>query len=650
MKKIFSIFAMAAVVLASCVKEQTPVTDQNGVAPSEGLVEKVFTVSDVESKTYIDGTVANNKIVIKWCADDEISVWDGVANRKFTMVGEPDGASATFKGMVSESATDFYAIYPYDENLTYSYDEANQRMLFTVVKPAVQYANPEGGLADGSAYACGKADENGNIKFLNRSVLLKFSLASGMNVKSVTIKGNEEDDILAGTFDFRYNETTNFTVGWKSAGKSTEITFCNEDGSNLKTGVDHYISLLGNKFDKGYSVTLTFDDGKTITRDSDKSIQYMSNQIYSLASKPLSRTTFGATYFEAYEAGEDIMIAGKAYNKTTHPNATLLTETTTINATGLYFLAPGEGQTITLGTTRVDEMILVGDDPSNRTQIIPNEGFKLKKSGSVAALNVEILSVTIKSKQLIDENGGYAESVVFDNCKIYTPTNSGTSIIYNQVKEKQQVEEDGKLVEKDVNVTATTQTIGEFKMCNCDYVLPEASAKSTDGAIMLNCGTQNTNITLENNLFYVANAELAALKFKVTSVASPNTGSLIMKNNTFINTCQNAGTAGFFTTGIAFTSIDVQNNLFYMTLMDTTSSGEYVFMNGLDFGGGTTLNNYCYKGDNTKLFRMFNGSQNTPSFASTDLTKLTESPFSSMDHTNGVFVKTAAAAAYGAKR
>ena len=55
MKRLFSIFAMAAVVLASCVKEQTPVLDgdQNDVIPSENLVEKVFSVGDPESKTYI---------------------------------------------------------------------------------------------------------------------------------------------------------------------------------------------------------------------------------------------------------------------------------------------------------------------------------------------------------------------------------------------------------------------------------------------------------------------------------------------------------------------------------------------------------------------------------------------------------------------
>ena len=46
MKKIFSIFAMAAMMLASCVKEQAPALDgdQNGIEPSGNLVEKVFSV------------------------------------------------------------------------------------------------------------------------------------------------------------------------------------------------------------------------------------------------------------------------------------------------------------------------------------------------------------------------------------------------------------------------------------------------------------------------------------------------------------------------------------------------------------------------------------------------------------------------------
>ena len=284
MKKISMIFAMAVLALTSCIKEEAPMVDNNGGqdidTPSELLVEKVFTVGDVDTRTYIDGTTsAWNKMVIKWCADDQIAVWDGTAFRKFTMDGEPNGNSATFKGMVSESATDFYAIYPYQDNLKYNFNEDKQWNEFTVTHPTVQYANPEGGLADNTAFSCGKADADGHIQFVNRSALLKFSLAEGMTVKSVTIKGNEDDDIISGSLNIRYNASNNFTLGWKSEGKSNELTLANEDGSNLKTGLDYYIALTGNTFGKGYSVTATFADGSTLTRSSDKAIQLMSNQI-----------------------------------------------------------------------------------------------------------------------------------------------------------------------------------------------------------------------------------------------------------------------------------------------------------------------------------------------------------------------------------
>ena len=401
MKKISMIFAMAALIFSSCIKEEAPIVDNNGdqnvADPSELLVEKVFTVGDVDTRTFIDGTTsAWNKMVIKWCADDEIAVWDGTAFRKFTMDGEPNGNSATFKGMVSESATEFYAIYPYNDNLKYNYNESQQWMEFGVTQPSVQYANPEGGLADNTAFSCGKADADGHIQFVNRSALLKFSLAEGMDVKSVTIKGNEDEDIISGSLNIRYNESNNFTLGWKSEGKSNELTLANEDGSNLKTGVDYYIALTGNKFDSGYSVTMTFADGSTMTRSSDKAIQLMSNQIYTLSNKPISRITLGAKYYDAYLAGEDIVIGGKVYNKTTHPNAKLLTETTTISAKGLYFLDPAEGQTITLGTTKVGDIAIVGNNPAKRVTL-QHSGFRLNSRAKVAA---KMVCVMYKAKRI----------------------------------------------------------------------------------------------------------------------------------------------------------------------------------------------------------------------------------------------------------
>lgn len=183
-------------------------------------------------------------------------------------------------------------------------------------------------------------------------------------------------------------------------------------------------------------------------------------------------------------------------------------------------------------------------------------------------------------------------------------------------------------------------------MVNSEFKVPEATSQSTEGVYMFNGGLTGSTLRIENNVFYVDKADVVALKFKLTTQTTA-VDDLILKNNTFINMSNNAGNIGYFTNKVTFKSIDVQNNLFYVPLMTVN---HYVFVEGGNFGSGVTANNAYYKGDNEKTFRMFNGSSNTPSFASTDLTKLTESPFSSMDHTNGVFVKTSAAAAYGATR
>ena len=631
MKKLSLIFAMAAIVLTSCLKEEAPVVNENGaqdnIDPSEVLVEKVFTTGDVDSKTYIDGTMsASNKMVIKWCADDEIAVWDGTAYRKFTIDGEPNGNSATFKGMVSADATEFYAIYPYSEDLQYNFNETQQWKEFTLSRPSVQYANPEGGLAEKSALACGKADENGNIKFLNRSALLKFSLANGMDVKSVTITGNEEDDIIAGSLDIRYSESKNFTLGWKSAGKSNQLTLTNEDGSNLKTGVDYYIALTGNTFGAGYSVTFTFADGTTMTRSSNKAIQLMSNQIYILSKEPISRVTLGATYYESYLAGEDIVIAGKVYNKTTNPNATLLTQTSTISEDGMYFLDPKEGNTITLGTTKFNNIVIIGNDPAAKVELA-HSCFNLNVNAKVAAMNI---TITDGNDQLIKETTT-ADYIAFDNCIIYPTKKASSQICYT-------------------GTSAPDAAIQEFAMVNCDYVFTEEAARR-DGAMIFNCVMKDSEVTIMNNLFYINKPNVATWKFKIASVAC-KMKSLVMVGNTFVDILVTGGDTGYCKSGVDFENLTVQDNLFYVSQSTLGTDGkdknQFVFNGTLSPSSILVDHNAYYQvPEITTQFNMFGttpaGQQKTP-------TKLSASPFSDMDHTNGVFVKTAAAAAYGAKR
>ena len=624
MKRFIISIAAAALVMSACVKENAPV--QNPA--DENLVPMEFSASSDDTKTsLVPGE--SGKATVEWSATDEISVWDGTANRKFT-VKSCEGSTAVFTGMVSADATSFYAIYPYTETLEVSApDNADRDIRLRFPVGSVQYAKPNS-FSDNTAFAVAVASE-GKFAFQNRTALLKFSLGSDMaNVKSVVLRANGAQ-YLYGTVNIEFAGSTVYQGMAYGYDRGSEVTLCNQDGTNLQTGVNYYIAVPGANFTEGFTVEVNFDDNTSVSKSSDTAIQFYTKNIYPLASGPLTKDMFetpgedtptdpATSYYAQYLAGQDITIAGKVYNKTTHPDAKLLTTSTTISAAGLYFVKPEDGAEIKYGTTRLSDVVIVGDVPGTR-QTLGNAQLKLTVNGKVAIMNCVVSAGA--SAQLIDENTT-ADYVAFDNCTII-PAN-GQPLCYAS--------------------GATGTIVKEFVMMNSEFAIPEAYSQHANGVFLLNGGLVGSTIRMENNVLYVDKQDVAVLKFKVTTQATA-AESLIMKNNTFVNILANGGDSGLFKDGVTFNSVDVQNNLFYVTGMTRNNT---VFMTGTGFAGGKIENNAYYRGDLTFTFRMFNGSSNTPSFASPDLTKLDADPFSSADYTNGVFVKTDAAAAYGATR
>lgn len=624
MKRFIISIAAAALVMSACVKENAPV--QNPA--DENLVPMEFSASSDDTKTsLVPGE--NGKVAVEWSTTDEISVWDGTANRKFT-VKSCEGSTAVFTGMVSADATSFYAIYPYTETLEVSApDNADRDIRLRFPVGSIQYAKPNT-FSDNTAFAVAVASE-GKFSFQNRTALLKFSLGSDMaNVKSVVLRANGAQ-YLYGTVNIEFAGSTVYQGMAYGYDRGSEVTLCNQDGTNLQTGVNYYIAVPGANFTEGFTVEVNFDDNTSVSKSSDTAIQFYTKNIYPLASGPLTKDMFetpgedtpadpATSYYAQYLAGQDITIAGKVYNKTTHPDAKLLTTSTTISAAGLYFVKPEDGAEIKYGTTRLSDVVIVGDVPGTR-QTLGNAQLKLTVNGKVAIMNCVVSAGA--SAQLIDENTT-ADYVAFDNCTII-PAN-GQPLCYAS--------------------GATGTIVKEFVMMNSEFAIPEAYSQHASGVFLLNGGLVGSTIRMENNVLYVDKQDVAVLKFKVTTQATA-AESLILKNNTFVNILANGGDSGLFKDGVTFNSVDVQNNLFYVTGMTRNNT---VFMTGTGFAGGKIENNAYYRGDLTFTFRMFNGSSNTPSFASPDLTKLDADPFSSADYTNGVFVKTDAAAAYGATR
>ena len=573
-------------------------------------MEKVFTADVSTTKTYIDGSTTDaGRVIIKWCADDAISVWDGFANRKFTMVEEPDGASATFKGMVDKNATDFYAIYPYSTELKHTHVNSTDTEVFSIPKSNVQFANPEGGLADGAAFACGKVTQDGKITFEPRSALLKFRLAEGMDVKSLTIEGNEEDDILAGTANFSYSESDNknFTPGFtQSAQKYKKLTFCNEDGSNLLTGVDYYIGFVGNEFKKGYTVSLTLSDDKVLTRTSNKDIHFVSSYIYPLAGKPLSKGLFD--YYEGYLAGEDIMIAGKVYNKTTHPNANLITTATEITAAGVYFIAPNVDNVKYAATSSIKGIVLIGQKVDQRSKLTQSANIQMTNQYGATLMNLDITNNLPSGKYMFNayvssSSSNKATEYRIDNCRYI-----GYDRAYIYYRASDCYPADIVIHNSDFQFTNT----GDIWLFNANTA--EANINSID---------------FQNNVFWHSSTFPSDKGFRFTNGSSIKLGKLVFRNNIFYNLTTRDKSSTYFSALIQ--QAEVFGNLFYMKSQPV--NGDLLQQDCNDVADG---DNYYYTEAGKNFGSLF--------------TVIDSSPFTSFDVTTGEFVKADAYKNYGAKR
>ena len=635
MKRFIISIAAAALVMSACVKENAPV--QNPA--DENLVPMEFSASSDDTKTsLVPGE--SGKAAVEWSTTDEISVWDGTANRKFT-VKSCEGSTAVFTGMVSADATSFYAIYPYTETLEVSApDNADRDIRLRFPVGSIQYAKPNS-FSDNTAFAVAVASE-GKFAFQNRTALLKFSLGSDMaNVKSVVLRANGAQ-YLYGTVNVEFAGST-VSQGMASGyDRGSEVTLCNQDGTNLQTGVNYYIAVPGANFTEGFTVEVKFDDNTSVSKSSDKAIQFYTKNIYPLASGPLTKDMFetpggdtpadpATSYYAAYTAGQDIMICGKAYNKSVYGEGTLVKAGETVDLTSggkVYFVEPGAVSKIG-PTYSATQYIVIGDDPTQRTTVTQAASIKVgQTSAHYAFLNLDIdMQITATGSgndvMTVANNNSTIERIAFDNCRLEYPTN-GRQFIYK---------------------ADSGTSFKDMAFHSCDFVFTVTNSHAY--LLKVDSSTaEHGRFDFYNNVFWHTSSFGSAKGFNIIAGATNATiDELGFKNNTFVNMKTQSNASAYFTIkkdGENVPTVDIQNNIFYSTVADCN---EFLLRNSAD--AGTCKDNVAYMGETGKTCHPFGNG--TPS-GMTKFTQLTESPFASIDLENGKFVKADAYKSYGATR
>ena len=506
----FFLLAAAAVAAISCVKEDLPIENENPT-PEVELVPMTFTASYAEADSETKVAYENGATV--WQLGDKIMVISstGTATEFKATEVTNGGKSATFEGL-TENADEYYAVYPasaYKGTPEYVTDAAGGKLVVEV--PQVQQA--VAGTFHPSAILCIANTKGTDFMFKHSCAFLKFNIAAPEGVKSVRLKVNGSDNV-AGIGYVGVNATDmNPKYASSDANMSAyDMITLNAPEGGFEVGEDYFIAMRANSCPNGITAYIEYED-KVMSRTSTKQVftpvkdeagnVIMSGSIGKIKNLgQLDKNLSEVTPYDAYTLGLDIMVAGKAINKATYGDATLVTKTQGIDKSGVYFVNSDATANFNSGIT--GNLILIGNTPGTRSNVSRSGVSYLTASDSDDALimqNVKYVECTANVFQL--NAAKPFETIIFDNCLLNVA--SGKYFILSN---------------------SAANTITDFTMSNCDVKM--------DGNVSLvkMGGSTINSITFENNVLY-ADAEMTSF-LAVNSTAKVE--SVVFNSNTLYNT------------------------------------------------------------------------------------------------------------------
>ena len=250
MKKIIAFGFSTMLLLSACSNDMKDVMD-NAPVPQSGLQYMEFTASTgTVTRTQL---TSDNKVV--WQAGDAISIFDGTGNRKFTT--KEGGASAIFGGNAA-SATDYYALYPYQEGATLS-----GNVIKGVTLPSEQMAKA-GSFDAEYNLSVAKASSDLQLAFKNVGSLVKFAVSNDQasKVRKVKLTSHDNTAVLTGTVDITLGSLPEATP---TSGQLPSATLIADNG--LEADQYYYFAVLPSALSTGFSLTFYDEEGKTWQTD-----------------------------------------------------------------------------------------------------------------------------------------------------------------------------------------------------------------------------------------------------------------------------------------------------------------------------------------------------------------------------------------------
>ena len=282
MKKITkSIIALSVLAgLASCAKEQTPVTPDD----NDGMVELTLTATqeNPETRTYVGETTTGDggkkTTPVLWSKDDCLSVLEvGGGNNKFDLTDGIGTYSGTFKGTVASAVTSLVVIHPYSGDL--SFDQSTMKLsgakleenqTATVGSFDPKTAALMAGVVPGTSRSSSSSVELENVVGYVK-VTPKFDCSK------ITLQSKSADDKLSGTVSAEYK---NEDLTFESTGSSNKVSI----EGDIKSGNTYYIAVLPVNMESGFNLIFTMADGTEKYREgsSDKVLNIKASKVKNL--------------------------------------------------------------------------------------------------------------------------------------------------------------------------------------------------------------------------------------------------------------------------------------------------------------------------------------------------------------------------------
>ena len=611
-KNILFILAGGAIALSSVSCS----VEENKVAPeTDGKVHMVFTSGIVTRTALVD-----DKSVI-WSERDDITIFGGNNQpAPFILTEDAGTASATFEGETVAADT-YYALYPH------SGEAAIAGETISSVLPAEQ-SYTAGTFAAKLNPSVAKTTDN-TLEFHNVAALFKISVENlgDKTVGKISIKA---DDAIAGAYTVDMSGESYTAVAAADAAKEVSLD------ANGAADTDYYLVLLPGSH-TGMVITVNYSDGSYSQKTASQAIELETSGIATLkvdASQAEMPVAEGNLY-EKFMAGEDIVIAGKTYNKSQYATeeikyftstASSIYNTSGTNGDGNIFFIDLKDQTATLSIGNAGDIVVIGVDPENKPHVIRTGSNLAASTTGNSRLVLHNLNIDMPNSV---NNQGTAINIGFTaNSEFGELTLSNCDITMRDANPLIQISSEG-------------TTINELNIIDCNITIPAG----TINRYILTAGTNPYTVSkfnISNNVLHCDNGVAGTFRFINANSSNCNLviSELNISNNILVNLANTNQTAGFVK---ELGNVTVTKNLTYFNQSIDDYNNNSLYLNFLrPVTGGiypeiaNCTDNIAYQlptDQHQRTFRVFQDNNFAPTSGQVENTfeKLSVDPFEGGD-------------------